>query len=372
MKFTISAGDLASSLRGPYDRAKISSVIPILKHIRVKTSDQSIHLLGHDLDSSSEAIVAAEIDQEGSCCIPAEPLLRLISGLPKAAHVVFEVQDQAVIIKSGRSRYKLPILDAKDMPEPLSAEGGIKIILSSKDVELLFQRAKEAVDDSGPNPMLHGVFLHLRDGKLYSAATDGYWITEFGTETPVSEFPETIIPRRAVEEILKFGSGEMQISNRIISISLDGKIFAFKLIEATYPKEQYRRTILPPVQNPTIVDREYLLECVNRLNSVNYGNSMIDIEVLENELSISMVAESSGAEKIECESQGEKFAGDPEKFICLRASQLVEALKIMRGDKIELHITDQSKPFRIIDPSEPSAINVLMPCASKNRRAAAA
>src|SRR6266576_6649788 len=111
MKFTVNAGELSLALRGPCDRAKPHNTIAILKHIRIEAKDAQLSLLGHDLDSSSEARIDAEVTSPGACTLPAEPLSRLVNGLPKAAHVSFDLDALTCIIKSGRSRYKLPTMD---------------------------------------------------------------------------------------------------------------------------------------------------------------------------------------------------------------------------------------------------------------------
>src|SRR6266705_3525762 len=109
MKFTVNAGELSLALRGPCDRAnKSHTPIAILKHIRIEAKDAQLALLGHDLDSSSEARIDAEVTAPGACTLPAEPLARLVNGLPKAALVSFDLDALTCIIKSQRSRYKLP------------------------------------------------------------------------------------------------------------------------------------------------------------------------------------------------------------------------------------------------------------------------
>jgi len=364
MKFTVAAGELLTALRGPCDRAKISQVIPILKHVRVSASDDRISLLGHDLDSSSEAVVAVEMAMAGECCIPAEPLERLIAGLPKAAHVVFEAADKIVHIRSGKSRYKLPTVGAIDMPEPLSAEGGFKFTASPEDLEQLFARPRDALNMQDKRPICNGMYIHGEAGKIASSGTSGYMLMRFSTEIEAGEFKGAIVSRRTADEILKFGLGDITISGRIISITNGLRTYSSKLIDAVYP--DVRRMITAPV-SPITVDREYLIECVSRLKNIGdfSGDGAIDISAVNGELSISMTGMADGAEIMECD-------GASGQFICVWSAWFVDALKILRGESVELHIESETKPLRLIDPSEPSAINIVMSRASKNRKAVAA
>lgn len=365
MKCTVNAGDLASALRGPCDRAKPHNVIPILKHIRCEAAGARLSLLGHDLDSSSEASLEADVDTPGACAIPADPLARLVGGLPKGAHIVIEIAGQDAIIKSGRSRYKLPILPAEDMPAPLTSAGGFRIQVTAGDLEQMFVRPRPAMNLKDNRPICHGVYLHNEGGKIVSAATSGFMLMRFATDIDAGEFSGAIIPRTATDEMIKIGAGEITISDRIISISAGNRVYSSKLIEAIFP-EYYRRMILTDGPKATIY-REAAIECLSRLRAIGdfSGSDLIDISVGNDELTISMAGMADGSETIECE-------GGKGAFVCLRSGQLMEALKTMTGDQVEFLIPSQSQPFRVIDPAEPLAVNVIAPCATKTDQKAKA
>jgi DNA polymerase-3 subunit beta len=361
MKCTVNAGDLSNALRGPCDRAKPHAQIPILKSVRAEAKDSRLFLLGHDLDSSSESSVEAEVEAPGACAIPAEPLARLVGGLPKGAHIVIEIVGTDAIIKSGRSRYKLPILPASDMPAPLSAEGGFRVQMSAADLEQAFVRPRPAMNLKDNRSICHGVYLHNEDGKIVSAATSGYMLMRFPTDIDAGEFKGAIIPRTATDEIIKIGAGEVVISDRIISIASGNTVYSSKLIEAIFP-ESYRRMILTEGPRAAIY-REAAIECLSRLRAIGdfSGSDLVDLTVGDGELTISMVGMADGSETIECD-------GGQGAFACLRSGQLLEALKSMTGDRVEFLIPSERQPFRIIDPSEPLVVNVVAPCATKTER----
>lgn len=359
MKFAVAAGELAIALRGPCDRARPNQTIPILKHVLLDVNEGSLHILGHDLESSSASELTADIAAAGSCAIPAEPLAKLINGLPKHAHVAFETEKTHVIIKSGRSRYKLPILPAQDMPEALAAGGAFRASVTADDLEQLFQRPRSALNLKDERAMCRGVFIHNDAGKLSSVGTSGYTLLRFSTDIDASEFKGVIVPRSAADEILKIGAGELLISDRIISISTDRLTYSSKLIDATY--FDYRR-IIPPLDIPrTAVDRDAMIEALSRLNAMgNFTDSeLIDIVIDNGEMSLKMSGSGDGAELIEC-------TAPDNTCVCLRGGQLIDALKAMKGELIELHITNRREMVRIVDSSEPSAVNIMMPCASSS------
>jgi DNA polymerase III subunit beta len=365
MKCTVNAGDLSTALRGPCDRAKPQGSIPILKHVLCEAKDNRLSLLGHDLDSSSEAAIDAEVDAPSACAVPAEPLARLIGGLPKGAHIVLEVAGTDILIKSGRSRYKLPILPAMDMPAALSADGGTSFQMTKDDLEQVFARPRSATDLKDPRPICHGVYVHGEAGKLVSAATSGVVLSRFSTEIEAGEFRGAMIARASGDEILKFGAGELSVSDRIVSIKSGTRTYASKLIETVFP-EHYRRTIHSEGTRATIF-REAAIESLSRIRAVSdfVGSDLLDIDAGDGELTLSMVGAADGSETIECD-------GSVSAFVCVRSGHFLDALKALRGEKVEFLIPSEREPFRIIDPSEPSAIMILMPCASRTVRKAQA
>jgi DNA polymerase III sliding clamp (beta) subunit (PCNA family) len=367
MKFTVNAGEFSAALRGPCDRTKQHTIIPILKHIRCEASGTDLMLLGHDLDSSSESRVDAEVSVPGACAIPAAPLAQWVAGLHKAATIDAELVGKDIIIKSGRSRCKLPILDAADMPAALSAVGGLNLSVSASDLEQLFVRPRPPIDVKEPRTCFQGFYLHGDGGKVCSVTTNGNFMMRFSTGMDAAGLSGAIIPRYAADEIVKIGAGELTISDRIISISASGRVYCSKIIDATFP-EQYRRAI-PEIDGPCIeVDGETVLECLSRLRAVGEfsDSDLIDISVGDNEITISVTGVADGAEKIECEAS-------ESKFVCLRSSQLLEAVKSIKGETLGLYIRSERDTVRIVDRAEPTAITVIVPCASKtDRRAIAA
>ena len=119
MKFTIPAGAFLDGLKSVQARAKSNS-LDLLKHIRFDVVGSQLTLLGHDQSSSSEAYLDVEASKDGSCAVPGDAIVRLVSSLPRVAHIVIERDEHQITIKTGRSRYKLPILSADDFPRRIA------------------------------------------------------------------------------------------------------------------------------------------------------------------------------------------------------------------------------------------------------------
>lgn len=367
MKFTVNAGDFDSALRSVQGRARVSTQIPILKSILVTAGEAKVSVLGNDLDSSSFASLDAEVALAGSWAIPADPLIRVVAGLPKAAHIVVEFDGkprQQVTVKSGRSRYMIPVMPAADFPGALSAKGGVSFDVTAEDLDQLFSRPSGVVDLG--RPYLAGAYLHEEAGRLFSCATNGHSLLRFSTQIEAKGFRGVIVPHSALPEIIKIGAGTVSITESAIEIVNGSRSFCSKLIDGTFP--DYRRVVPELCSNHVIIDRLALLESLARLGSIEGFSECrtIDATFANDEISITITGLADGSEAIECETAG------TEGFFCMQTRNLLEACKTLGGEKIDIFVIDEGSPVRIVDMSEPDAVCIEMPYKSKNRRAQAA
>lgn len=366
MKFTVNAAEFDSALKSVQGRAKGTTSIPILKSVLVSAESGKVSVLGNDLDSSSLASLDAEVALPGSWAIPADPLARVVGGMLRTASVIVEYDEKAhrVTVKAGRSRYTIPVLPAIDFPSALTAEGGVAFTVTAKDLEQLFARPSGVVDLK--RIQLSGAFVHDDAGSLAACATDGVSLRRFATQVAATGFPGVIVPPSAMAEIIKIGGGTMSFTDRTVEIVSGSRSYCSKLIDATFP--EYRR-VVPELQSKRVtIDRQALFESLSRLNSIEgYSEcSVVDVEFVNDEMTITITGIATGSEVVECETSG------TEGFFCLQTRNLLDACKGLKGDRIEISARDELSPIRLFDPSEPSAISVEMPCRSKNRKAQAA
>ncbi|WP_315833934.1 DNA polymerase III subunit beta [Bradyrhizobium prioriisuperbiae] len=368
MKFSLPAGEFLSVLRMVQARTKNNANFPILNHIRVDADGDAVTVLGHDMDSCSEAKIAADVLQSGAYALPAEPLVRLVTGMPSGASVAVEVDGLFAAVKCGRSRYKLPVLLVDIFPQRLEPRDGKTFKITKADIEQLFVRPAAMLDPKDTRPVYSGVYVHDDEGALCSGGYSTANLVRFSTDVPADGFSGVIVPRAAVDEIGKIGAGELTLASNVLRISSGSRSYCSKLIDGKYP-EQYR-SVIPEIGGSFFdVDSEEFSECLSRLAVISdfADERLMDVVVGEDEISASIVGAGDGTETIECDVSG--AAG---KSFCMPVRQLLGACQMMRGEKLRFYLRRTMDPVRIVDPGESSAINVQTVCISKNRRAEAA
>lgn len=365
MKFTTPAGDLLDCLRSVHGRAK-SNTIEILKHIRFDVEGPQLTMTGHDMSASCEAYLGVDDPTDGSCAVPGQAIVQLIGSLPKSSHVVIELDGLQVTIKSGRSRYKLPILRADDFPAALACEEGCSVQLSGDDVATLFGRSRQALDPRDARPFGQGIYLHMADGHLCASGISLFHFARLQVDAKMPPLAGVIVPLAAVDEIAKLGKAGcyLSVSGRTIAVEANGRRFCSKLIEEKYP--DYAR-LLPPVGSTYVdIDRLETLEAVRRLTSIAATNSVIDLMVGDGEIVLTLSGLGEGVETVQCSSE-EKISG----HVSIVAERFIEMMEIPRGEVLQLHFTKRSMLMRVVDPTDAALILVESTRIPHNYRAAA-
>lgn len=368
MMCTANVGELLNAIRSVQARARNAGAQEVIKHIRLEVADGRLTLLGHDMESCSVDAVEIDDGEAGAWCMPADPLSRLVAGLPRQSAITITPEGTSATLKSGRSRYKLPILQSDVFPDELVPEDGIKASLSEGDIKQLFERPAAALNPKDERLIASGVWLHEDGGMLVGAAYATYNLMRFATDIPAQGFGGVMVPKRTMDELVKFGPGAITVSKTLISIENGVRRYCSKLVEASFP-ESYRRAI-PDASGAFIeVDRAEITSCLGRLASISdfSATNMVDLRVGDGELSLSLIGVADGVENFDCEVSDARGMR-----ICAPAPQLLTAVKAHPGETLRIYLRGEMDPFRIVDATEPTAINVQMPCLSKNREAKAA
>jgi DNA polymerase III subunit beta len=367
MKFTTPAGDFLECLKSVHARCK-SSAVEILRHIRFDVDGQQLTMTGHDMSASCEAYLGVDEPGDGSCAVPGDAIVRLVGSMPKAAHITIELAGQQITVKSGKSRYKIPVLKSDDFPDALTCDSRASVQLSAEDVETLFGRTRQALDQKDSRPFGQGLFLHMAEGGLCTSGISLFHFARLKAAATLPELVGVIIPLAAVDEIAKVckDGGHMTVSDRTIAVEANGRRFCSKLIESEYP--DYSRLLPQLVENYVDIDRAETLAAVRRLTSVAEQNSVIDLTIGDREILLSIAGlPGEGIESVQCSSETKI----EDVLVSIAAQRFIEMLEMPTGEVLQLHFTKGSMLVRIHDPSDPTFILVESTRIPKGYRAAA-
>ncbi|MEW8432063.1 MAG: DNA polymerase III subunit beta, partial [gamma proteobacterium symbiont of Ctena orbiculata] len=159
---------------------KISGVVerrqtlPILANILVNAGNGMIHLTATDLEVELKTEAKVECDGEADFTIPARKLLDICKALPDSAPITLDVGEDKVKLQSGRSRFTLSLLPARDYPviEPTPSNSVMSI--NESTLNRLIEKTQFAMAQQDVRYYLNGMLLEINKGDLRTVATDGH------------------------------------------------------------------------------------------------------------------------------------------------------------------------------------------------------
>ena len=209
-------------------------------------------------------------------------------------------------------------------------------------------------------PLLNGVLLSFKAGKLSVVATDSrrLALVEHEVEFPADAEMDLIVPLKTVEELLRTlaetGTVKILATAKQIAFEFDRILIVSKLVEGTYPNF---RQVIPQANGERVaMERETLLTAVRRTSQlVIDAVSGVKLTFTKNRLEILATAPEIGEAR---ETMDVKYKG-PDIAISFNPAFLMDPLKALTTDEVYLDLLDDTSPGVL--RSSISFVYVLMP-----------
>ncbi|MXS86363.1 DNA polymerase III subunit beta [Nitrosomonas sp. HPC101] len=235
MKLTLSDRDLLFKplqiVSGIVERRH---TLPILLNTLIEISDGKLVLVTTDLEIEIEATsTIPELENQDSLqtTVSVRKLQDILRALPSGSPVELIRSESRLQITSGKSRFSLQLLPAKDFPrmakddEPCSAA----FTLTQQVLKKHLQRVAHAMAQQDLRYYLNGMLLLIEADRLTMVATDTHrlGITSVGLNEPLEKL-ETIVPRKTVLELIR----QLEDSDKPVTIEIYPKKICFRFSEA--------------------------------------------------------------------------------------------------------------------------------------------
>ena len=369
MKLTIERAALLRALGHVQSAVERRNTIPILSNVLIEASgDGHVRIMATDLDLQViESLEAVSVEQPGAITVSAHLLFDIARKLPDGSQVSLETADNRMTVKAGRSRFQLPTLPRDDFPVIVEGDLPTSFELPARTLAELVDRTRFAISTEETRYYLNGIFLHVTDGELKAAATDGHRLARFTLQRPegAEGMPDVIVPRKAVGELRKLleealdGNVLVDLSASKIRFTLGGEggvVLTSKLIDGTFP--DYSRVI--PTGNDKLLrlDPKSFYEGVDRVATIATEKTRavkMGLEADKVTLSVTSPDNGTAAEEVPADYRSDAFE------IGFNANYLKDILGQIDGDTVELHLADAGAPTLIRQDEKSPALYVLMP-----------
>lgn len=271
MNFTTNRTPFFNALKAIIGVVERKSTQPILSNVLlvIKGQDLTLTATNIEMEMRIELTQVVQASEDTTITLPARKLYDLLATLPEDSQLQFEISDHQVLLKVGRSRYKLSALDATDFPliDVSDAENSLSIpqaTLASMIKQVEFAMAQQDV-----RYYLNGMLIEMDADQLTLVATDGHRLAKVSTTLTnlSSNKTQIIVPRRTVNELLKAlqdtGDVRLTLAKNYLMLSLNNINMTVKLIEGKFP--DYQRVIPQDMPYMLAVDKAQLLAALARV-----------------------------------------------------------------------------------------------------------
>ena len=323
-----------------------TNTLPILENLFIETqSDNTLSLIGTDLEIGIATKTTAKVIKEGSITIPSKKLHDIVRELPEGEIEISVAKNNAVNIKSGKVYFKIMGLPKDDYPKlpEFSPEAGIEIDQALVREGLTLTSFAISRDET--RYVLNGVLLAIKDNKIQFVATDGRRLAFIEKETTqkTAQKIEMILPTKAIQELLKILTWEGTL--RVIPLQ-NQTVFYFgdtylitRIIEGHFPN--YEQVIPKEEKTLTSANREEFLQAVKRTALLTSTESpAVKLDFIKGKILISSRSPNLGEakEELAAETKGDEVA------IGFNPNYLIDVLKNLDIEKVSFSLTDPDKP----------------------------
>jgi len=366
MKFVISREDLIKPLTLVAGVVERRQTLPVLSNILIVVDGNQLSLTGTDLEVELVGrVTLSEPAESGEITVPARKLMDICKTMPDDAQITLQLEEDKIILKSGRSRFSLTTLPASDFPSVEESPQTLNFSVQQSELKRLIDRTSIAMAQQDVRYYLNGMLFEIQNSQLRAVATDGHRLamSEAAADISTGELRQVIIPRKGVMELNRLFSGDTEdfvkivMSSNHIRAVTDNFTFTSKLVDGKFP--DYQQVIPKNSTREMLVERELLRQVLNRiaiLSNEKYRGVRL---IVENDL-LQVFANNPEQEEAE-ESLMVKYDSEGLE-IGFNVGYLLDVLSVTSSTNVKVCFADANSSIVIEEVSEnPDSLYVVMP-----------
>ena len=374
MNFKIQKKYLLNSIQAVSNAISSRTVIPILSGMKIDVTTEKIIFTGSNSDITIQAHIPATDDgeeiitniSEGSIVLPVPHFPDIIRKLPEDIVDITVEENYKTIIKSGKAVFTLYGQSSEEYPRVLFNQDDEPLALKVKDIKTLIKQTVFAVSPMETRPILTGVHVKIEDGELTFTATDSHRLSLRGIKIDDKNFEANniVIPGKSLQELNKIFDNDddtvyMAILKNQVLFYTENTYFLSRLLSGNYPETD--RLIPTESQTTLNIFTKDLIHTIERaaLLSSRDQNNVIRLDTLDNNMieisghspEIGNVKELLDVISIEGESIKISFS----------ARYMLDSLKAIDSDRVQIRFTGPMRPFVIRTPEEEKILQLILP-----------
>ncbi len=363
MKFIVSREALLTPLQLVAGVVERRQTLPVLANVLLVLDQDTLSLTGTDLEVEIIARLPSIAGESGETTVPARKLVDICRSLPEGADIELTLQDEKMVVKSGRSRFTLATLPANDFPSTEQGEADIQFSCSQFLIKRLIDRTAFAMAQQDVRYYLNGMLWEVESNTLRCVATDGHRLAICTRELDinVAEKTQTILPRKGVIELSRLLNDHedpvnVTLGTHHIRVETPDYTFTSKLVDGKFP--DYQRVLPQGGDNIVLGNRTELKQAFAR-TAILSNEKYRGVRLHFTEGLLNIVANNPEQEEAE-EQVVIDYQGDNIE-IGFNVSYLQDVANVIDSDNIKITLSDANSSALLEEPEEGDSVYVVMP-----------
>jgi DNA polymerase-3 subunit beta len=362
MKFKIERERLIRPLGQIAGVVERRQTLPILGNVYMRLEDGTLTLIGTDLETEVTARIDSVDGEPGECTVGARKLYDICRSVPEDTDIEVSTKDEKTFVRSKKSRFTLQSLPASEFPRIEAEDWDTEFEIDQEALKSLLEKTAFAMAQQDVRYYLNGCLLECTADRIRAVATDGHRLarSEISCKTDVDGTSQSVVPRKAVLELMRFLQEEqkarVQISPNHARVHGGGWVFTTKLIDGRFP--DYQKVIPDSLATHLILDRETVHNVLSRiaiLTNEKFRGVRINLQPGLMTVSANNPEQEEAVDELPVDYEGEEVE------IGFNVGYLIEALKAIDNEDVDIGLEDPNSSCTLNPPGDASTLYLVMP-----------
>lgn len=355
--------DLLNGVNTVLKAVSTRTTLPILQCILLEGHEDEFKLIGNDLELGIESTIKAEVIKSGNVAIDAKIFSEIIKKLPNNSVELIINEHHMMTISCEKSVFNIPGQPGDEFIQLPQITKNRPLVISQNVLKEMIHQTIFSIAIEEIRPILTGELFEIKDNYLNIVSVDGYRVSIRGKVLDENfEDIAVVIPGKTLSEISKLlmtdNENEVAIyfTDKHILFEMNASIIVSRLLEGDFPK--YDQIFSSDYETLIRVNRKSMLSSLERaaLIARESKKNPIKFSISGTNLAISSNTDLGKVhEEIDIHREGKELD------IAFNPRYLIDALKVIEDDDIQLTFTTALNPCIIKDPEKESYKYLVLP-----------
>ena len=363
-ELTLKKQDLLTPLLMVAGAIDKKQALTILSNILIKLKNQQLILTATDLEIEIISYVPCITEHDdNTITISAKKLIDIIRTLEDDIPLSLRFKDDLLILKQGRSQFKITTLCADEYPTMNEDVSKLELNVNRLAFMHLLQSTSFAMAQQDVRVFLNSLFLELNGEFITAVSMDGHRMTICKLPCDVNtQHQRLLLPKKGVQEILRLlqtvddETITLFAGDNHIKIVTANYTFFSKLTEARFPS--YNRAIPTGQDKFVLIEKDSFRRALSRMMILtNEKSRAVLLSIQDNQLTLiaNNQEQEEATESIIAETEGDALE------IGVNASYLLDVLNHLPDGKLRLSFSDTDSSILIDSPQDQNYQYIIMP-----------